>query len=240
MKDKSGAGLNNGKVYFGGTYRGVDITPLSKLKPVTTRTLGGQKGYYAMFFPIENTSTLYTATATKSGYVSSSKNVNLTRGFGSSSTDLVNFTLTSTPSGGGGGGGVSVPPSENVLLVANSIDKALAAEFLTYLKANNIKATVINASEFTPAQQVENRIIIILGGPDAYEGVGKIVSEVLSNAEEATIRGTDAQTMHVKYNVWTDRYTAKQKVIILAGSDRSNTQTAETKYRSDVKTKIFD
>ena len=151
VKDKNGAGLNNGKVYFSGTYRGVDITSLSKLKPVTTRTFAGQKGYYAMFFPIENTSTIYTATATKSGYVSSSKNVNLTRGFGSSSADFVNFTLATTPSGGGGGGGggggVPVLPGEDVLLVANSIDTARASTFLAYLKENNIKATLINAAD---------------------------------------------------------------------------------------------
>ncbi|MFQ5800619.1 MAG: hypothetical protein ACE5HH_02715 [Candidatus Hydrothermarchaeales archaeon] len=123
--------------------------------------------------------------------------------------------------------------------MANSIDSALADEFLSYLKANNIIATVINASDFTETAKVENRLIIILGGPDAPEGVGEIVSEVLSDSEEAAVRQTGSQTMYVKYNAYTDRYSYNQVVIIVAGSDRSNTQAAEAKYNADVKAKVL-
>ncbi|MFQ5888171.1 MAG: hypothetical protein ACE5HY_05695, partial [Candidatus Hydrothermarchaeales archaeon] len=98
---------------------------------------------------------------------------------------------------------------------------------------------VISASHFTETAKVKNRLIIILGGPDAYEGLGEIVSEVLSDAEEAAIRQAGAQTMYVKYNFWADRYTHNQVVIIVAGSDRSNTQAAETKYNVDVKAKVL-
>jgi hypothetical protein len=55
----------------------------------------------------------------------------------------------------------------DVLIAANSIDIGLAEEFLTFLQRNNIKTTIVNSTEFTEAKEVENRLIVVIGGPDA-------------------------------------------------------------------------
>ena len=147
---------------------------------------------------------------------------------------------TPPPSGSsGGGGGSSVPAGENVLLVANSIDSVLATDFLTYLSENNVDATIVNASEFTDAMKVNNRLIIILGGPDAPEGIGEIVSGLLTEEEASKVRGAGSELFTVKYDTYTYRYTAKQKVIILAGSDRAATQVSAMNDREEAKAKIL-
>jgi len=143
-----------------------------------------------------------------------------------------------TPPSSGGSALPAVLSGENVLLVANSIDLGLADEFLAYLRSSNIEARVVNATEFTELERVNNRLIIILGGPDAPEGVGEITREVLSDAEEAAVRDAGSQLMFVKYNVWTGMWTHNQVVVVLAGSDRKSTALAESMYAGDVKTRL--
>jgi parallel beta-helix repeat protein len=165
---------------------------------------------------------------------------NITGGAGDN-FPLTEVNIVVVPTAGGSGGGYKGPSNAaEVLLVANSIDSALAEEFLSYLKANNIIATMISASDFTEAARVGNRLIIILGGPDAPEGVGAITREVLTNSEEAAIRNSGAQEMYVKYNFYTSKYSYNQVVIVVAGSDRSNTQAAEATYLADVKAKVLE
>jgi hypothetical protein len=122
------------------------------------------------------------------------------------------------------------------VVVANSIDSALAGDFLADLKENHIDGQVIKASDLTQELRMENRLIIILGGPDAPEGVGKIVREVLSDASlEDKYRGNGAMHMHVKRDVWTTRFPRYQKVIIVGGSNRLGTQKAEKENSAKVK-----
>jgi len=158
---------------------------------------------------------------------------------GDTGTDTITLTITTTtPPAPVVVGGTFTPtlPVAEVLLVTNSIDFAMAGEFIDYLVENGIAVTVIAASEFTPSVQMENRLIIILGGPDAAEGVGDVVSDILSDSEEDTIRGKGAQRMYTKVDAYTERYTARQKVVILAGSDRAGTKASEDKFKADVKT----
>jgi hypothetical protein len=234
VKSTSGVGLNGGRVYINGTYRGVPITSL----PVTTRTFRGDAGYYSIFLPVENASSTYTVRATKTDYKDKNKTVITTKGFGSASSQLVNFSLTSTKIETGGGGGSynpEQPTRQNVLIVANSIDMDLATDFQDNLKNSNFNPTFVSASEFTPSMQSDNRLIIVLGGPDAPEGIGEIVQGLLTDTEMNTIRQDGSQTMYTKTNPYTDRFTSQQKVIVLAGSDRTNTQIAERIYFDDVK-----
>ena len=132
-----------------------------------------------------------------------------------------------------------MPAGENVLLVANSIDSVLATDFLAYLDENNIDATSVNATGLTESAKVENRLIIILGGPDAPEGIGELVSGILTEEEASKVRGAGSELFTVKYDTYTYRYSAKQKVIILAGSDRVATQASAMNSREEIKAKII-
>jgi hypothetical protein len=112
-----------------------------------------------------------------------------------------------------------------VLLLANSKDYELANDTLSYFKDYDMVPTLINASAFTSEMKVENRVIIILGGPDTSEGIGEIVKEALSDAEEASVRDAGAPLIFLNENVWTDKWTNKQKVIIIVGLNKNNFQT---------------
>ncbi|GBE18092.1 hypothetical protein BMS3Abin16_00683 [archaeon BMS3Abin16] len=107
------------------------------------------------------------------------------------------------------------------------------------LELNSSFTNLSNATGFSLSQRVENRVIIILGGPDALEGIGEIVSGLLSDAEKASVRGSGSQVFFVKSNVYTDRYVAGQKVIVIAGADRFSTRSAGITHSSGVKTQVL-
>ncbi len=134
---------------------------------------------------------------------------------------------------------MGTPIGEDVLIVANSIDINLVEDFLDFLRKNNIDATIVNASEFTEAKKVENRQIIILGGPDAPEGIGEIVRDLLTPDEVVEVRQPGSEEYYIKINVWTGRYVYKQRVLIVAGSDRNYTRGAVETYSELLKTQIF-
>ncbi|NOZ83080.1 MAG: PQQ-binding-like beta-propeller repeat protein, partial [Euryarchaeota archaeon] len=119
------------------------------------------------------------------------------------------------PAAGGGGGGVYVPEA---VLLANSIDLALAEELVSYLESLGIRLHIVNASNFS--DYLGERYLIILGGHEAYEGVGEIVNNLTTEEERAEIlRGR----VHLKKR---DAFRAGQKVYILAGKDRYETANA--------------
>ncbi len=151
---------------------------------------------------------------------------------------ITSAASTSTSSGGGYSG--LKKSTERVLVVANSVDSVLADSFLTYLEENGIKAAIINSTTFTEAEKVENRLIIVLGGPDALEGIGGIVSDLLSVEEEDICREESHKGVHVKYEPYTTRYSAKQRVIIVAGDTRIDTQKAGIAYQEEVKKTMLD
>lgn len=129
-------------------------------------------------------------------------------------------------------------PSVDVLIVANSLDYPLATEMLSYLAGRGITYEVVGAGEFDADKKANSRLIIVFGGPDAPEGIGDVTREVLSDSEENAIRQSGSQAIYVKHNVWTDRYTYKQVVIVVAGSDRATTQAAGIKYNADVEQRL--
>jgi hypothetical protein len=61
---------------------------------------------------------------------------------------------------------------------------------------------------------------VILGGPDALEGVGEIVRIVLNEEEEMALRLPGVREFYVKDGVWN----RGQKVVVIAGSDRELTR----------------
>jgi len=137
---------------------------------------------------------------------------------------------TTPPSGGDGGW---TPPSKPaVTIVANSIDKALAEEFFGFLKNQGIDIGIVNATEFEKVKT--SKFIIILGGPDAPEGIGEIVKKLIAEDEQKFIRAKGNRKM---YTI-TNKYATGQVIHILAGSDRNETKNAHAENRNTVAQKI--
>lgn len=111
-------------------------------------------------------------------------------------------------------------PRRGVVVLANSIDYALASEFLEYLKGNGVKVIHSNASEFKRLRYNEH--VILLGGQNSPEGVGEVVGGVLSTGQEDSLLVAAAAHMFVEDGVWQ----TKQKVIVLAGNEASDTRQA--------------
>jgi len=115
----------------------------------------------------------------------------------------------------------------DVVVLANDIDYSHARDFIDFLKSSGLDVTSTNISNFEHYKT--GRLIIILGGPDAYDGVGGIVREVLTNNEGDAIREPGAKLMYKKSNVWMNR----QKVVVIAGSGREQTKQAHYENRDD-------
>lgn len=109
--------------------------------------------------------------------------------------------------------------AERTIVLANSIDYGLAIEFIASLAADGLNPLRITVDEFEAYKG--NKNIIILGGPDAPEGVGDIVQEVLDDQEMAFLREVSGnRDAFQTENVWADC----QRAWILAGNDRYDTQ----------------
>jgi hypothetical protein len=120
------------------------------------------------------------------------------------------------------------PPISSIIVLANSIDYGLAADFFAFLKNKGIKVIRATASDFT--QYKDERFIVILGGPDSPEGVGEIVQDVLTETSANTVRESGASKMLVKTNLWRE----DQSITVLAGFDRDLTRQAHQKNRDRV------
>jgi hypothetical protein len=106
------------------------------------------------------------------------------------------------------------------VVVTNSIDLNLSSDFIDFLVSKGVVVSVISASDFEDYK--ETSTIIILGGPDAPEGIGGIVQGILIESEQAFLKINGNRQMYVKTNVWT----LNQNIVIIAGSDRFETRLA--------------
>lgn len=86
-----------------------------------------------------------------------------------------------------------------ITVLANSIDYELAASFIEFLHGKGINVTRSAAPDFD--QYKSEKFVAILGGPNAYEGVGKIVQGILSSEEQERLRIAGNRKMYVKTNV---------------------------------------
>jgi hypothetical protein len=112
-----------------------------------------------------------------------------------------------------------------VILLSNSIDYDLAQDFVAFLGDKGVETLRVEAADF---QQYQGEaFIIILGGPDAPEGVGEVVQQVLSREEQDYLRTHGNKAMYVKSNMWAQG----QRVFVLAGSDRNQTREAHIEHR---------
>lgn len=110
--------------------------------------------------------------------------------------------------------GVSAASEEEIVIVANSIDRGINSDFVEYL---NQKRDVVLVHPEDIEEYTESTYVIILGGNKAPEGTGDIVNNVLTQAEKTSIAAEPC--MVVTLNVWRDG----QVVVVLAGPDREKT-----------------
>jgi hypothetical protein len=108
-----------------------------------------------------------------------------------------------------------------VEVVANSIDLNLSSDFISFIEDNGIYVKHTSAKDFNKDYDT----IIILGGPDAPEGVGDIVRQVLSEETQELLRVSGKRGVFVNENPWWPRYGHKT-ITVIAGSDRFETQRA--------------
>lgn len=108
-----------------------------------------------------------------------------------------------------------------IVILANSIDYSLASDFFSYLKNKNMN--IVHATSVDFEQYKNEKFVVILGGPDAPEGVGEIVQEVLDENEQNQIREKGNRKMYANTNTWDQG----QSIVVIAGSNREETKNAE-------------
>jgi WD40 repeat protein len=118
------------------------------------------------------------------------------------------------------------PEHPQIMVVANSIDFGFADDLFEFLNENNV--TVIHATAQTYSQEVTGeKFVVILGGPDAPEGIGEIAQSVLSDDEADLIRIKGAKKIFIK-----------SKTTVIAGSDRKYTRDAHQEFRGTLISEI--
>jgi len=114
-----------------------------------------------------------------------------------------------------------------IVVLANDIDYDLAGDFFGFLDNKGLEVVRATADNFE--EYKTESFIIILGGPDAYDGVGGIVGEILSEYERDVVRTAGNRRMFVKTDPWGLK--SGQRVTVLAGSDRQQTKSAHEENR---------
>lgn len=109
-----------------------------------------------------------------------------------------------------------------IVVVSNSID--YSPELIEYLQ-QEFQIISITAEEFSSYQNYQ--YYVILGGPDAPEGVGELVRAILSLREQDYIRQTKEYDLFI-------RVKDGKTFFVLAGADREQTKRAVTDLKDDV------
>ncbi|VVB51762.1 Thiosulfate sulfurtransferase GlpE [uncultured archaeon] len=116
-----------------------------------------------------------------------------------------------------------------VTVVGNSIDLPPVQGFLDNLATAGVTVTAVSAQDFAPHKN--DSLIFILGGQNAPEGVGDLVSGLLTQSEKDELMSRwDARTIVILPNVWA----AKQKVIIFAGHEKEQTRLLFGETQGDI------
>jgi len=108
-----------------------------------------------------------------------------------------------------------------IVVVANSIDLANARDFVKSLDSQGRPVLRITPQQLD-AHNLE-KFIVILGGPDAPDGIGVQVQTLLTEKDNQFLREKRGnKKMFVKTNVWRKG----QVIFIIAGNHRNDTKTA--------------
>jgi WD40 repeat protein len=115
-----------------------------------------------------------------------------------------------------------------IVVLANSIDHSAGENFFTYLQDIGINLVHASAHEFDQFKDYD--FIVILGGPDAYDGVGGVVQEVLTEFEADVIRAPGSIEIILKKDVWSHG----QIVAVIAGPGRNQTKEAGEEKKEEL------
>ncbi len=109
---------------------------------------------------------------------------------------------------------------KNVALVANSIDYNQNSNIISILQSRGMNIVYFGR---TDTGYNSYPYVIILGGPDAPDHTGFLASQILLSNEINNLRRIPGyQIFYEKRDQWINR----QKVFVIAGSDRENTRFA--------------
>lgn len=114
-----------------------------------------------------------------------------------------------------------------LIVLANEIDKSQSKDIFDELE-QSVDIIYSNADDFQDYKDEKN--ILILGGPKAYDGIGAIVQEFLSTGEEdSMIKGPS--TLLIKNNA----VKSGQRVHIIGGKDREETHQLFKESKEEIK-----
>jgi len=118
-----------------------------------------------------------------------------------------------------------------VAVVANSIDIGMNPDLVSLIRKNNL---IVDYFGVKDSGYAAYDYIIILGGPDSEEHTGDLSKRILSETDQNTLRNGSNKLFYET----SDFFKMKQKVFVLAGSDRDFTKVAVDQYASQVISKI--
>jgi len=108
---------------------------------------------------------------------------------------------------------------QRLILVANDIDYELNKDtFNTICMENDWELLRVAADQFYVYE--EESFIVVLGGVDAYNGIGEIVEDVLTNPQ-----GIKTHSGYHRFLV-ENHWARFQEIVVLAGEDREHTKEA--------------
>ncbi len=110
--------------------------------------------------------------------------------------------------------------NSELVILGNSVDMGLAGDFLEEMRQLGFDVVSIHPSQFSTQRMAD--LVIILGGPDAYEGTGGIVRSLLNSSMMSAVRKRGASFLLELHDVWKEG----QTVLIAMGSDRNDTRRA--------------
>jgi hypothetical protein len=131
---------------------------------------------------------------------------------------------------------VKLPEKEKAVVLANSIDFERASDFVHYIESKNMRVVHATADNFD--KYLGEKFIVILGGPDAPEGVGDLIKKYdLIDIDDADYvrKGGNKQKFKV-----VDKWGKGQTLWIFAGSDRERTKSVHLEHRAFVLQEMAD
>jgi hypothetical protein len=116
-----------------------------------------------------------------------------------------------------------------IVVLANGIDYNLSFDFFAYFVDQGHNVTRASISNFDALKT--EPLVVILGGPDAPDGVGDIVDGLLEESDKEFLRASSGnKALYVKNDVWK----TPQTVLILAGNNRQDTHKISMEKRAEV------
>jgi hypothetical protein len=120
-----------------------------------------------------------------------------------------------------------------VVVLANTVDGGQASGFYKFLEDEGIAVVKTDSNAFEPIRGSQD--VVILGGQNSPEGVGGIVSKLLSEDEKKSLLLPGSIESFVKENI----FSSGQKIHVFAGYGTEDTKAAWIKGMEELKDSII-